>query len=146
MILLLSYGSVCIIGGLLIDKWFPINKWLWSSSYAILTAGIATICLALCYWFIDVKGYRRWSFPFIIYGMNAIIIYVLSSIVERIMKIITLTFSDGSTKQLHIFIYEKLFVSWANPINASLFYAMMYVLIWLGVATLLYYKKIFIKI
>jgi predicted acyltransferase len=146
MTLLLIYGGVCVVGGLIIDKWFPINKWLWSSSYALVTAGIAAICLGLCYWLIDVKGYRRWSFPFVIYGTNAIAVYVLSSMVERITKIVKLTLPDGSTKQLQFFIYEKFFVPWTSPVNASFLYGITYILIWLGFAAILYHRKIFIKI
>ncbi|MCK4448590.1 MAG: DUF5009 domain-containing protein, partial [Candidatus Marinimicrobia bacterium] len=53
---------------------------------------------------------------------------------------------DGSAISLKTFLYRILFESWVSPINASLFYALTYILIWLGLMTILYRKKIFIKI
>jgi predicted acyltransferase len=54
--------------------------------------------------------------------------------------------ANGSMGNLQNFIYDHLFASWASPINASLFYALTYVLIWLGLMTVLYRRKIFIKV
>lgn len=144
--LLLIMGGVGIVAGLIIDIWFPINKNLWSPSYTVFTAGIAYCCLSVCYWLIDVRGYRRWCIPFVIYGTNAITVYVLSSILARSLYLLTLSQPDGSKIRLSTYIFERLFASWASPFNASLFYALTHVLIWLVFAAILYKKKIFIKI
>ena len=61
----------------------PINKGLWTPSYVVYTAGLALLALGVCYWLIDVKGYRAWSTPAVIFGMNAIAIFVLSGFVGR---------------------------------------------------------------
>jgi len=58
--------------------WLPINKGLWTSSYAIFMAGWALVCFGILYWLVDVKGYERWVKPFAIFGRNAIAAYVLS--------------------------------------------------------------------
>ena len=58
---------------------FPINKFLWTSSYVLVAAGWSTLALTLFYWLIDMRGYQRWAFPFIVVGMNAITIYVARS-------------------------------------------------------------------
>jgi len=145
-ILLLIMGGAGIIAGLIMDIWFPINKNLWSPSYTVFTAGIALCCLSVCYWFVDVKGYRRWGQPFVIYGTNAIAVYVLSSLLARSLYLLTLTQPDGSKIRLSTYIFERLFASWASPFNASLFYALTYALIWFGFAAILYKKRIFIKL
>src|SRR5205085_632189 len=53
-------GAGCIIVGWAWNFWFPVNKALWTSSYVLFTAGMALELLALCYWLVDIKGYRRW--------------------------------------------------------------------------------------
>ena len=77
-----AYGLAGVIAGELWGIWFPINKKLWTSSYVLLTAGCALICLATCYWVSDIKLRRgRWSKPFLILGMNAIAAYVIAELI-----------------------------------------------------------------
>ncbi len=52
------FGLVGVVAGRIFDLWFPINKKLWTSSYVIFTAGLALLCLALCYWVADIKQWR----------------------------------------------------------------------------------------
>lgn len=72
---LLLVGLVCMALGLLWSIFFPINKHLWSSSFILLTAGMAFIFLAAFYWLIDIKGYRKWAFFFKVIGMNSLLVY-----------------------------------------------------------------------
>ncbi|HKY27404.1 MAG TPA: heparan-alpha-glucosaminide N-acetyltransferase domain-containing protein, partial [Pyrinomonadaceae bacterium] len=69
-------GAVCVAVGWALNSFFPINKALWTSSYVLFTGGLALQFLALCYWIIDIKGYRRWAKPFEVFGLNAIALYV----------------------------------------------------------------------
>jgi predicted acyltransferase len=74
-------GVAGIVAGELWGIWFPINKKLWTSSYVIFTAGCALVCLAMCYWLIDIKLHRGWwTKPFLIFGSNAITAYVISEL------------------------------------------------------------------
>lgn len=103
---------------------FPINKALWTSSYAVFTAGLATCALAACYWFIDVRGPRRWADPLVTYGLNAITVFVGSGIVGR-----ALTRIEVAPKvSLKAWLYEHAFDNWLPPHAASLAYA----LVWVG--------------
>ena len=54
-------GFVFLLGGWKWGQYFPINKALWTSSYVLVTAGLALILFGLCYWMIEIKGWRRWS-------------------------------------------------------------------------------------
>ncbi len=132
--------------GLFLDRWCPINKSLWSPSYVVFTAGAALIGLAVCFWLIDVRGYRRWATPFIVYGMNPIVAYVLSTLVAKEMFLWRVAAADGRTLDLHQYIFESVFLPLARPITASLLYAVAYVLVWLGIASLLYRQRVLIKI
>ncbi len=139
-------GNLCLVLGLIMDVWFPINKSLWSSSYVVFTAGMALNFLGMCYWLVDIRHYRRWATPFVIYGTNAILAYMLSTLMGKAMILWRLTRADGSRVILRRYIVENFFLPWSSPINASLFYAIAYVLFWLGITAILYRRKIFIKI
>jgi predicted acyltransferase len=139
-------GAVCMVVGWAWGFWFPINKALWTSSYVLLTAGLALQFLAVCFWLVDIKGMRRWATPFLVLGSNALIIYFLSELFSHIISLVSVTRADGSAVDLKTLIYENAFASWASPINASVLFAICIVLLWLGVAALLYRKRIFIKV
>ncbi len=139
-------GGICVAVGWAWNPFFPINKALWTSSYVLFTGGLALQFLALCYWVIDIKGYRRWAKPFEIFGLNAIALYVVADLIAVLLGLINVTGSDGSKISLGSWIYENLFASWASPVNASLAFAITFVLVCLGLMWILYRRKIFIKI
>ena len=139
-------GNVALVIGVIWDIWFPINKNLWTSSYVIFTGGMALLFLATCYYLIDVKKSTWWTKPFVIYGTNAITVYVLSGILARILILVRIPQPDGTNVLLKTFIYQNYFASWAGPMNGSLFFALGYIILWLGIMTIFYKKGIFIKI
>lgn len=139
-------GWMAILAGLLWGILFPINKNIWTSSYVVFTAGAALQFLGFCYWLIDVKGIKKWAHPATIYGMNAIAVYVLSGLLVEILIYARIHNPGGSEISLYGWIYENLFLPWADPLNASLAFAIANVLFWLGIMAILYYKRIFIKI
>ncbi len=69
-------GLASIITGLIWNFSFPIIFRLWSSSYAMLAIGMSAMTLSLFYWIIDVRGYKKWAFPFVVVGLNSITIYL----------------------------------------------------------------------
>jgi predicted acyltransferase len=102
--------------------------------------------LALCYWLIDMKGYRRWAKPFVVFGVNAITLFVGSGLMARLMGLIKVPRADGTKIALKTWIYDGLFLSWAPPYQASLSFAIAFILLWLGLMWILYKRKIFIKV
>ena len=68
--------------GMLWDLSFPINKKLWSSSFVCVVAGYSLGMFALFYWLLDVRGYRSWTLPFQVIGLNSITIYMAQRIVD----------------------------------------------------------------
>jgi len=140
------FGNLGIVLATIIDMWFPINKSLWTSSYVLFNSGMALHFFALCYWFIDVKGITWWTKPFVVYGTNAITVFFLSGIVARLMGLIEVTNSAGVSVDLQSFLYDNYFLSWLAPLHASLAWALVYVVVWLGLMWILYAKKIFIKV
>jgi predicted acyltransferase len=144
---MLLAGNFALWLGTFWNYWLPINKNIWTSSYTVAMAGLALIVLAFCYFFIDVRGYKRWSKPFIIYGINAITVYVLSGVVAKLTIIIKVgTTAEGQSIALKTWLYQNVFASWLSPINASLAYSIGFILVMYLVAWIMYKKNIFIKI
>jgi len=139
-------GNALLLLGAILDMWIPINKQLWTTSYSIFMAGWALDCLAIFYWLIDVKGYTKWATPFVIYGMNAIAVYVLSGIVARLLGLIKVTMQDGSSTSLQSYIFQNFFIPLASPINASLLFGICFVLALFVVAWIMWKRKWFLKV
>lgn len=138
-------ANILIFTGLLWDLVFPMNKSLWTSSYVLFTAGLALHFFAMCYWLIDVKKIDWWIKPFVVYGTNAITVYTLSWIGGTFLRRVKFDFY-GTETSLRNFLYDNLFKPFFSPINASLAWAIFYVLFWLGIMWIFYKKKIFLKI
>lgn len=82
---LFFFANLLMFFGLWAAHDMPINKKMWSSSYVLLMGGLAMNVLAMCYWLIDVKGWRRWSWPLLVFGSNAIVVFFMSGIVGRLL-------------------------------------------------------------
>ncbi len=134
-------GAICVALGWAWNAFFPINKALWTSSYVLFTGGLALQFLAFCYWLIDIKGYRRWAKPFEVFGLNAIALYVVANLIAVSLGLIKV--GEGS---LGGWIYDRVFASWASPVNASLAFAICFVLVCLVLMWILYRRRIFLKV
>lgn len=144
---MLLTGNFALWLGIFWNYWLPINKNIWTSSYSVMMAGLALIVLAFCYFFIDIRGYKRWIQPFMVYGTNAITVYVLSGVVAKLTFLIQFgQTTEGNSLTLKTWLYENLYLSWLNPINASLGYAIGFIVVMYLAMLILYKKKIFIKI
>jgi predicted acyltransferase len=138
-------GNVALVAGLAWHAVFPINKALWTSSYVLFTAGMALNFLAMCYWMVDVRGYQRWSRPFLVFGVNAIAAFFLSGLMARILTLVRVPASPQPVT-LKAWIFDGAFASWLSPVNASLAFALCFVLFWTGAMEILYRRKIFFKV
>lgn len=78
---LLASGGVSLVIGFLLSLVFPINKALWSPSFALVAGGISFLAFAAFYWIVDVLEFRRWTFFFTVIGMNSITIYMAQRVI-----------------------------------------------------------------
>ena len=119
----------------------PINKALWTSSYVLVSSGLAGLVLGLIIYIIDFSGYDRWSKPFEIFGMNPLISFIASILWVKIYFLIRL---DGQSA--YGWLDNEFFRNLINPTFGSLMFAIVHVLgCWL-IAYWLYQRKIIIKI
>jgi predicted acyltransferase len=143
---LFAAGALAMMLGLMWHWSFPINKSLWTSSYVLFTAGMASVALATCMWIIDEKHVSGWTRPFVIYGTNPLIAFAGSGVMARLIYSIFKVRSDGKEIPLEAWIYQTFYASWLAPKNASLLFAVTFVLFWLGVLWVLYRRRIFVKV
>ncbi|HEY7286860.1 MAG TPA: heparan-alpha-glucosaminide N-acetyltransferase domain-containing protein [Vicinamibacterales bacterium] len=138
-------GAALTIAGLAWGRVFPINKTLWTSSFALFTAGLAAQTLAVFHWLFDVKGWRAPGRPLLAFGRNALAAYFLSVGLDSVL---TRTALAGST--IKNIAYRAAFWSWLRPCcgdnAASLGYAVAYVAIWAVVLAEMRRRQIFISI
>ena len=143
---LLLGGAAGVALGYVWNIVFPINKSLWTSSYVLFTAGAAALFLALCYWTIDVKGWKGWTKPFVILGMNAITLYVVSGLLAETLGLITVTGSSGREMSLGRYFFVEFLAPIASPKNASLMYAFANLLVLSALLAWMYRRKIFLRV
>lgn len=124
---------------------FPINKSLWTSSYVMFSAGAAALFLALCYWAIDIRGWRWWTKPFVILGVNALALYAFSSLLVSALSSISVTAGDGGAVSLLGLIYARGFEPLASPKNASLLYALANLAVLFLILLWMYRRRIFLR-
>jgi predicted acyltransferase len=135
-------GSVLLALGLICDIWLPINKKLWTSSFSLFMAGIDFIVFAGLLWLVDGRGYQRYVRPFVIFGMNAIAVYMASELLEEVMSFIHI---GPNHVDLHQLIYLNVFAPLLSPMNASLAFAICYVLLMYGIAWTMYKRGWFLR-
>ena len=115
-------GNVLIVLGLIANVWLPINKKLWTSSFSIFMAGLDFVVFAGCLWLVDGRGWKRMAKPFVIMGMNAITVYMISELLDTALS--ALHWREP--------LFHSVFAPLASPVNASLLYAIAYTaLMWL---------------
>jgi len=139
-------GNALIVGGLIWDLFFPINKALWTSSYVLYAGGWAMVGLAACYWLIDVQGYRRWTTPLVAFGVNAITVFFLSGIIPRTLALIKVETPEGVITSQQWMQQNLIAVWFRNAYNASLAGAVTFITFWFVILYVMYKKGIVIKV
>ena len=128
---LFAVGALAMMLGSMWHWVFPINKNIWTSSYVLFTAGIGAVTLATCMWLIDVMQLRRWTFPFLVYGVNPMLAFLGSGLMARcIASIWTWDTGGGTRTSAQGFVYNTLYAAWLPPREASFAYAVSFVAFW----------------
>ena len=143
---LFAAANIMLGVGLILNVFLPINKNLWTPAFTVFTSGIALYAMLAFYRLVDIKGRALPGRPLQALGANALAIYALSSLTAKILVSVTITGADGAALPLKTIIFKALFVSWMGPYAASLAYAVMNLILWLGLALVLFRKNIFIRV
>lgn len=143
---LAAAGAGGVIGGQFWGVVVPINKSLWTSSFAVFTAGIASLLVALCYWMIAVNGWRRWTKPFAILGSNALTLYVVSSLLHKTLASVSITSSDGASMSIAQYAYVRYFAPLASQDAASALYAIVTLIVPFALLSWMYRRRVFLRL
>jgi predicted acyltransferase len=146
-IMMLLAGICGLVAGEVWNIWFPINKNLWTSSFAVFSGGFTLVFLALLYWVLEIKRWRGvWTIPILVFGMNAIAGFVADSLVYGPGYTFTVKHADGATLSWHDAAQAKLVSVGASPPNASLIYSLGAVIFCWILLWLLWRKRVFLKV
>jgi predicted acyltransferase len=129
-------GAILTVGGFVWNIWFPINKPIWTSSYVLLTCGLASIAFFAVWWIIDEQGWRAWAKPFEWLGTNALVAFVGSGLLARILSL------SGA----HRWLWENVYSAVASPVNASLLFALSEVLVFVLMTWWMWKRRIFVRL
>ena len=142
----LLLGAAGIGAGLLWSLVFPINKPLWTSSYVLYTAGWAAVFMAVLIWIIDIRGYKRWTPFFVVFGMNPLFIYALAGVWARVLTRLIKIEDGEKVVNGYNWLYINVFQPFAGDINGSLLFALSHIAVYWFICYLLYRWRIFIKV
>ncbi|NJR71757.1 MAG: DUF1624 domain-containing protein [Gammaproteobacteria bacterium] len=151
---MLLAGLLCLWLGAIIDATImPINKSLWTSSYAIAMTGWALLVFGAFYWLIDgnddvslKQKSQRVFLPFTIYGMNALFIFAFSGLVAKMLGFIKFADDDGKMVALKTMLYAPIKALPLASVNQSLLFAMLFNLVMFAIAWFMWRKKWFVKV
>jgi predicted acyltransferase len=142
-------GIALIIGGLLWNIIFPINKSIWTSSYVLYTTGLATTTLSILYYLIDIAEYKKGFKLFLIWGVNPMIVFFASQIIPQALVMIQFENPHKTDEQINLLSYLYVYgiaPFFSNPMMASLAGALVYVAIWTFILWIFYRNKLIFKV
>lgn len=142
-------GTILIFFGLIWDIVFPINKSLWTSSYVLYTTGLATVFLTILYYIIDIANYKKGFKPFLIWGVNPMIVFFTSQIIPQALVMIEFQNPHNISEKINLLNYLYSFgiaPFFSNPMTASLAGALTYVCIWTFILWIFYRNKLIFKV
>jgi predicted acyltransferase len=145
MRMLATGAAAGIVLGLVWDLVVPLNKILWTASFMVYTAGWSCLVFLLFYWVIEVKKMLKLAFPLIVYGMNAITLYVFTGLFVRWVMLSWKVSYDGTMTSLTGHFYKTL-SSLAGPTVGSLLYSAMIIVIGWLLCYWMYRRKLFLKV
>ena len=140
---ILAVGIVLLLAGRLLDPLLPMNKRIFTTTFALFSIGFSMIAFSVCYWIVDIRCWRWLTAPALIFGTNAIFAFALSTMITSLFDLIRVG-SDRLT--LHAWGDSHLSFSWLSPIHASLAYALVIVGLNLTIVSILYQRRIFVRI
>jgi predicted acyltransferase len=141
-----AVGSLAVVAGLMWHWSFPINKGLWTSSYVLFSGGMACLTLATITWIVDANGVTKWAQPLVVYGMNPMVAFVGSGVMARTIYSLWKVEYEGKVVSVQSAVYQSVYASWLEPRNASLAFAITFVLLWYGILWVLWRRRLFLKV
>jgi predicted acyltransferase len=138
-------GAALMLSGVLLVPIVPINKKIWTDSFVLFSGGFSLMALALLYWLIDRRGWSKGSAPALVFGSNAILGFALANVLTPIFGLVHFHGAGGEFLTIPALVNEA-FSRFLNPWNASLAYALLFVLLNMAILWPLYHRRIFLRL
>ena len=142
---MLLCSLACLLLGALWNDTFPINKNLWTSSFVLWSGGWALLLYSSCFLLIDILGYKQWSLPFKLFGMNALFAFVAHVLLIKVLIAWKITSGNGGEISLKHLIMSNYFSQYSHQ-DAALFFSWFFLLVNFLLVIFLYQRKIFIRV
>lgn len=142
-------GTSLTFAGLLLSYGIPINKKIWSPTFVLTTCGLASSLLATLIWVIDIKGWKKWSRFFEVFGVNPLFLFCLSGVAAIILGAIRIPYSatESGMATIHGWLYRALLIPvFGDETFASMIFALCFMLLMWCIGFVLYRRKIYIKV
>ncbi|WP_423187642.1 acyltransferase family protein [Alishewanella sp. d11] len=139
--ILLLAGVAAVWIAELMHPLLPINKLLWTPSFVLLSSGYTALLLAATLWLTAVKGYRLWGAPLVVFGVNAILFFMLAGLAARVLAMIPV-----AQTTLGNWLFLNVFQPVLGNYNGSLGFALMFLVLSYGVMLLCYRRGFIFKV
>jgi predicted acyltransferase len=146
VIALAGAGVLLVLAGCLLQPLLPINKKMWTPTFALFSGGVSLLIFSALYTILDIKRWRWGTLPALVLGTNAILAFTISNIITTLTDRIHVNLRDGSVVTLHEWGYRYCFATWLQPIHASLAYALAIVIFNIALVYPLYRQRIFLRV
>lgn len=123
------------------DSVFPVNKPIWTSSYVLLTVGWSLMIISALILVIEVFSVKKWTYFFEVFGKNPLFIFVMSGVFAKLLGIIKI----GGVS-MHGWLFRNFYLSWLTNLNASLLFAISFVVVMWLMGYWMDRKKIYVKV
>jgi predicted acyltransferase len=144
---LAAASAVSLAIGYLWSLEFPLNKNMWTSSFVLVAGGYSLALLALCFWTIEVRGWSRgWTWPWLVFGSNAIAVYMFSELFPSVLDDITVPAANGAREGIGGIIFHNVFAHIPDPGWAAFGWSVSFTAVCFIPVWILYRKKIFLKV
>lgn len=131
--------------GLLLHRWMPVNKSLWTPTFVLFTAGMALLVFGMCFSLIDGLRWNAWAVPFLALGSNSLAVYFGSSLLAKLLCSLQVADGTGAVSVVG-WTHTRLFAPFFGPTGGSLAYAIVILVFWTLLAAPLYKHRLFIKV
>jgi len=130
-VVLAVWAAVCLAVGWIIHPWNPIVKRICTTSFTIYSTGWVLLMLLAFYWLVEVRGYRKWTFPLVVIGANSIFMYSIHMVLQGWLR-----------QAVDVFTFKFDWLGDFAPVaqTCAVFLVTWYLCYWL------YQRKIFLKL
>ena len=145
--MMFAYGAGLLTLGLIWSVWLPVIKLVWTSSFVLVAGGYSLAVLTFAYWAVEQMNWRKgWTWPWLVFGSNAIAAYMWSELTPGIFYNIHMTGADGRPTNFLTWTAMHTVMHIPNPHWAAFAYSVSFTAFCFIPVWILFRKKIFLKV